>query len=392
MNLKLNIDIPETALSGIRDIVGADTDDFLELVKVAKLNKKTDFVEMSFDEMNLDGIELDGFDFSGADFRKCSLKGTVFIECQLKGAAFSFPPQVRDKWQSKADFFVGHENTDALNLMRTAEEAPRKEERKEALNELLKIPKEDDITSFLQRISLEDKAKSLRHWLKAKLTGGFKHKEELKAILERSFFEGGDDLEEDISSYVNLMESSDEAVETLCQVCAINSRAIKSASRAVGNTQPFKRLLIKNLSLSADHQIWVESATALRDIDIDPTQKDIAFNLRLLRVKDRHDVASLAKTAAYNNVRNKRLFELCETGYRDTADAWHADDFLLYCYFYDRNKYSRDVLFYSFRQPETSREHISAATAFGAYCFVKEPRLHRSVEDEWASFMKTPSL
>ncbi len=390
MSAESVIGIPTDAHISIQSVVESVSDNFLELVDAAKLNKRTDFVGMSFDEMRLDGLELKGFNFSDADFRRCSLKGTIFVECKLKGAAFSFPPTVRDKWQRHPDLFLGTHDSDALELMRIASEATRKEERREALNKLLEISNNDNITSFLQRISLNDKAKSLRHWLKSKLTDGFKRKEVLKPILERSLFEGGEDLNEDLSLYVKLMEGSNEAIETICQVCAINPSAIARASREVGKNVSFQRLLIKNVSLSTNSQIWTKSAEALRNLQVDQKEKDVAFNLRLLRVEDRYDVSQLAKTAAFNNVRSFGLFELCERGYQEEFDAWHADDFLLYCYFYESGKYNNDVLFYSFQEAEPEREYISRSTAFGAYCFLNAPELYRSVEDKRGYFYVDP--
>ena len=390
MSAESTIKVPADAHTSIQSVVEAGTDNFLELVDAAKLNKRSDFVGMCFDEMRLDSLELIGFDFTDADFRRCSLKGTIFVECELKGSAFSFPPTVRDKWQRHPDFFLGTHDSDELELMRIASEATTKEKRREALIKLLEISNNDDVTSFLHDVSLNDKAKSLRHWLKSKLTGGFKRKEVLKPILERSLFEGGEDLNEDIGLYVKLMEGSNEAIETLCQVCAVNPRAIARASHEVGGSGSFQRLLIKNVSLSLDSQIWRKSAEALRNLDVDQKEKDIAFNLRLLRVKDRYDISQLAKTAASNNVRNLRLFELCERGYQEELDAWHADDFLLYCYFYERGKYNNDVLFYSFQEAESERKSISRSTAFGAYCFINAPELYRSLEEKIDYFYVDP--
>ena len=140
--------------------------------------------------------------------------------------------------------------------------APQKEQRKNAIKKLLEISNDDNVASFLQRLCLDDKAKTLRQWLKAKITDTFKKKEEFRAILERSLFEGGSDLNEDVSQYVKLMGISYESVETLCQACSTNPRAIKQTSRELGHHNSFKRFLINNLSLSTSREAWLESATA----------------------------------------------------------------------------------------------------------------------------------
>ncbi|MHC2248151.1 hypothetical protein [Bradyrhizobium elkanii] len=103
--------------------------------------------------------------------------------------------------------------------MRIASDAPRKEERKEAAQKLLESIKDEEVASFLQGLSLGDKARSFRSWLRSKLTSSSTEDSTLQAILERSLFEGGQDLDQDISLYVKTMGHSNIAVETLCQAC-----------------------------------------------------------------------------------------------------------------------------------------------------------------------------
>jgi hypothetical protein len=393
MKIETGIKIDDLNQEKLKAVIESPNDDFLSLVQVAKLDKRNDFVGASFDRMKLDGLELKGFDFEGADFRKCSLKGTTFSECNLKGAAFSFPPEVRNRWHRKSNYFLGEENTDALELMRTASEASQKEQRKSAIIELLEIPDDGSIASFLQKISLDDKARSLRRWLKIRLTDSFKKKAAYKTLLERSLFESGEDLNEDISAYIQLMEGSDEAVETLCQACSLNPRAIKQTALEFPQKQSVQRLLIKNVSFSTSREAWIESAIALRDVAMNTDEKEMALKMRLLRVEDRYDLSRLASAAAHNNIKLSKLFELCQKGYLEEIDAWNADDFLLYCYFYDPDKYKNDVLYYSFyvQEPtESFREQVSDSTAFAAYCFLHQRELYRAIEDSRSYFYVTP--
>ncbi|MFQ3455228.1 pentapeptide repeat-containing protein [Bradyrhizobium sp. UFLA01-814] len=384
----INVDIPEPALAGITAIVEAQSDNFLELV-AANLDKRTDFVGMSFDKMNLDGLELTGFDFSDADFRDCSLKGTVFVECELKGAAFSFPPEVRDRWSKNLDIFLGaRQSAETIELMRIASDAPRKEERKEAAQKLLESIKDEEVASFLQGLSLGDKARSLRSWLRSKLTSSSTEDSTLQAILERSLFEGGQDLDQDISLYVKTMGHSNIAVETLCQACVNNPRAIKKASQELMHDEPFKRFLVNCLSFSSSHSAWREAASAIERIDLSQAERDLAFRMRLERINDKHDLSHLAEAAAINSVRLAKLFELSEHGYRHETKRWWASDFLLYCYSYDQAKYENEVLLHSFN--EDRAEEISRSEAFAAYCLVHQPRLYRTVRDLKGYFSVDP--
>jgi len=360
-------------------------------VTAAKLDKRTDFVGMSFAEMNLDGLELEGFDFSDADFRECSLKGTVFIECELKGAAFKFPPDVRDKWGRNPDIFLGTQPDDVLELMRSANEASRKEERKRAVEQLLQFRDDGEIGSFLEHVCLKDKAKSLRLWLRKRLAPA-EAEGALRTLLERSLFEGGEDLDGDISEYLKITASDGVAIDLLCQACAANPRAIKRASVELARSDTFKRFLINCLSFSQSHQAWTEAASALTASDVSQWQKDRAFALRLSRIKDKHDLSHLAEHAAANGVRLPRLFELCEQGYQNELDRWGADDHLVYCYFYDNKKYLNDVLFHSFYKLLTNSDayHSLAHGAFGAYCLVHRPDLYHAVKSVRGYFYVAP--
>jgi hypothetical protein len=387
MTLMLSIDVPEFAQKSIRTIAEAQNDNFLELVATAKLDKRADFVGMSFAEMNLDGLELKGFNFTDVDFRECSLKGTVFVECELRGAAFNFPPEVRNKWGMPPDIFLGNQQDDTLELMRIASEASRKEERKEAAEKLLALKGNDEIDSFLRNLSLDDKAKTVRSWLRGRLTDSLKETHTLRSILERSLFKGGKDLDDDISLYVKILEGSDIATETLCHACANNPHAIKRASKELANSATFKRFLINCIAHSDSHRGWMDAAAAVGDLQILQAEKDGAFAARLLRTTSKYELSYLAELAALNNVSLSKLFELSESGYQNEPDRWRADDFLLYCYFYDRDKYSNDVIFYAFADAEGE---IPRHGAFAAYCLVHRPRLFRAIKNEHSYFFIDP--
>jgi hypothetical protein len=116
-------------------------------------------------------------------------------------------------------------------------------------------------------------------------------------------------------------------------------------------------------------------------LSVTQSEKDGAFADRLARIESKYDISHLSDTAAFNYVRLPKLFELCEHGYRNEIDAWRADDFLFYCYFYDQTKYLNDVLFHSFHvdTSDTTDRRISSSGAFAAYCWVHRPDLHRSI-------------
>ncbi|MGX1105773.1 MULTISPECIES: hypothetical protein [Bradyrhizobium] len=78
---------------------------------------------------------------------------------------------VAARWSKNLDIFLGdRQSAETIELMRIASDAPRKEERKEAAQKLLESIKDEEVASFLQGLSLGDKARSFRSWLRSKLT------------------------------------------------------------------------------------------------------------------------------------------------------------------------------------------------------------------------------
>jgi len=71
-------------LVAIRAVATADTSDFLELVRISGLDKRTDFKNADLSEMDLSGLDLREFNFKGALFHRSNLTGT-----NLKGTGFS---------------------------------------------------------------------------------------------------------------------------------------------------------------------------------------------------------------------------------------------------------------------------------------------------------------
>jgi len=56
----------------IRNVLEYKSDDFLELVKIAGLNPKSDFRYISLSGLNFFYMDLSGFDFTGSDLSNCS--------------------------------------------------------------------------------------------------------------------------------------------------------------------------------------------------------------------------------------------------------------------------------------------------------------------------------
>lgn len=66
----------------------ADTDNFVELVKISGLDPASDFRFANFEGMDFSNCELRGFDFTGCDFTKATVGNANFSGAIIKGAKF----------------------------------------------------------------------------------------------------------------------------------------------------------------------------------------------------------------------------------------------------------------------------------------------------------------
>jgi Pentapeptide repeats (8 copies)/HEAT repeats len=157
----------ELLSSQISAIAESDTDDFLELVKLAKLDPKRDFVGADLRGMNLANLDLRQFDFRGADFRGASLEGTRFTPALTSRAVFdhsridhSSPTVV---WISGDAHPNESSSEDARVLMEEASRAPRQEDRLAALESLVnRFPSLPKLRDFLKSRAIDDAAKKPR--------------------------------------------------------------------------------------------------------------------------------------------------------------------------------------------------------------------------------------
>src|SRR5688500_12348 len=67
----------------ITRVLEAETTDFTELVKIARLDPTKDFRFANLSNMDFTGADLTGFDFTGS-----SIKGSSFRNARISGAVF----------------------------------------------------------------------------------------------------------------------------------------------------------------------------------------------------------------------------------------------------------------------------------------------------------------
>ncbi|MEI9418759.1 pentapeptide repeat-containing protein [Mesorhizobium sp. Cs1321R2N1] len=68
--------------------ISADTDNFVELVRISGLDPETDFRFANFEGMNFSNCRLRGFNFTGCDFTNAVIGNADFSGAIIKGAKF----------------------------------------------------------------------------------------------------------------------------------------------------------------------------------------------------------------------------------------------------------------------------------------------------------------
>jgi hypothetical protein len=178
------------SLSGqLQAIAEAETDDFLELVKLARLDPKRDFIGADLRGMNLRNLDLREFDFRGANFRGATIDGTRFGLGLTEHAVFDDRPSgaslPNTVWISGGKEHATDEarSEKARELMQDAANASRQESRIAALQELIAtFPKLQGLEGFLKSRAIQDAAKRPRILAERALKQLFRYGPE--AILE----------------------------------------------------------------------------------------------------------------------------------------------------------------------------------------------------------------
>ncbi|UCI28427.1 pentapeptide repeat-containing protein [Mesorhizobium sp. B2-8-5] len=80
----------------------ADTDNFVELVRISGLDPASDFRFANFEGMDFSNCKLRGFDFTGCDFTKANIGNANFSGAVTKGAKFTNNSSSPDRIRTQA--------------------------------------------------------------------------------------------------------------------------------------------------------------------------------------------------------------------------------------------------------------------------------------------------